>query len=102
MTVDRPKIASKVQRSLYPTILLKFFSVDKKVEAIQRKTIFPFFQQLTLPVLRLTTQLRLSMILVVARQRVKVGGKPKWFKVNISSIPSLAFNFQDAFITVFI
>jgi hypothetical protein len=31
------------------------------------------------------------MILVVARQRVKVGGKPKWFKVNISSYPPTGF-----------
>ena len=76
MTIDRPKIASKVQRSLYPIILLKFFSADKKAEAAQRKIIFPFFQQLTLPILRLTPPLGLSMILVVARQQVKVGGKP--------------------------
>ena len=76
MIVDRPKIASKIQRSLYPIILLKFFSADKKAEAAQRKTIFPFFQRLTLPVLRLTPPLGLSMILVVARQQVKAGGKP--------------------------
>ena len=76
MTIDRPKIASKVQRSLYPIILLKFFSADKKAEAAQRKTIFPFFQRLTLPTLRLTPRLGLSMILVVARQQVKAGGKP--------------------------
>ena len=76
MTVDRPIITSKVRRSLYPIILLKFFSADKKAEAAQRKIIFPFFQQLTLPILRLTPPLGLSMILVVARQQVKVGGKP--------------------------
>jgi hypothetical protein len=77
MTVDRPKIASKVQRSLYPITLLKFFSAVKKAEAAQRKIIFTFFKRLTLRVLRLTPPLGLSMKLVVARQRVKIGGKPK-------------------------
>jgi hypothetical protein len=80
--------ASKNQRSLKPVTLLKFFSADKNAEAVQRRTIFLFFQRLTLPVLRRTPPFGLSMVLVVARQRIKVGGKPKWFKVNISSMPS--------------
>ena len=45
----------------------------------------PCRQRLTQRVLRLNPPLGLSIMLVVARQRVKVGGKPRWFRVNIAS-----------------
>jgi hypothetical protein len=52
----------------------KRFSVLRKAEAIQRKTILPFCQWVTLRVWMRTPTCGLSMMLVVVRQRSSAGG----------------------------
>jgi hypothetical protein len=76
VTVDLPKIGSKIQMSLYPINLLKFFSADKKLKPPNVKSYFRSSNDSPCRFFAFKPPLGLSMILVVAKQQVKIGGKP--------------------------
>ena len=66
----------------------KLPSTARKAEATQRRTILPFFQQLTRRVLIRTPEYGLSMMLVLARHRHNEAGSSRRLIVNVSSRPS--------------
>ena len=80
--------AFSIQRSLWPMILLKLFSVVRNALATHRLTILPSCHLVTLPVFILTPEFGLSMMLVETKHFLKVPGRPSRFTVNISSSPS--------------
>ncbi len=82
---------SSAHRSLYAMMRLKRlkrFSVLRKTAAIQRKTLLPLCQGVTLRVRMRTPARGVSMMLVVARQRCSAGGMLSRLTVKRSSRPS--------------
>ncbi len=82
------RIASSAHRFLYAKVRLKRFSALRTAAAIQRKTLLPFFQGVTLRVRMRTPARGVSMMLVVARQRCNADEISSRLTVKRSSRPS--------------
>jgi hypothetical protein len=63
-------------------ILRKPFSVRRKTDASQRRTMVPFCQLVTRRVRMRAPACGLSIMLVVARQRCSVSGRARWLEAS--------------------
>ena len=75
---------ANADRSRWPSILRKFFSLSSQAEATQRSTISRSRHRVTFAVRRATPLCGLSITLVVARHLYGEGGSFSRCKVNIS------------------